>query len=158
MSSKKLIERCPFRPNSASAKIFLTVARSSAPIDADEVCRKTKLPEKKVKNLLNSYAHNPMHDAPLRKAGVRIVGKDGKYSVASCAPQPHAKRPPRGDGGKRKSGKKAKSAPKIKAKAKGKPKAKRAKKQPTPKPDAAPVPVPAQEPAAGSADTVSQAE
>lgn len=111
--STNFTKRNPFRPKSASSAIFEVLARAGKPLTAEEIRKKSKLPEAKVKTLLAAYV-NPMHLAPLKRNGVALRKDEKGYSVVSVKSDPRARRPDRGQSKKRKPskskrGKKAKS-------------------------------------------------
>lgn len=95
--NQELLERCPFREKTASRRLYLTLARADGALTKGEIAKASHLTVAKTATLLAAYL-NPMHKAPLDRVGVRIVrDKDGGYALEACKPNPHAKRPPRGE-------------------------------------------------------------
>jgi hypothetical protein len=133
---KTLLQRNPFRPKSASFAVYLAVCTAKKGMTIDDVRRKTGLPREKVATLLNSYAGNPFHTAPLQRVGVEICRKDGKFSVRSCKARPNTKRPQRGTtrkiGVEKRKSKTSKRTPKQIAAPKRKPTQENAPQKPQP--------------------------
>lgn len=126
--SKIIIERNPFRQGTASRAIHGALAEAAKPLSADEIRQRTRLSKAKVHTLLTSYHKNRFHTAPLRRVGVVIErSKDGGYRLRLCKPDPKAKRPPRGQAGR-----------KAKGQAKRPPKAQRPAQAPAENPQAPP--------------------
>ena len=87
---------CPFRDKTASKRLYLSLARSGAPMTKAQIARASHLTAAKTATLLAAYV-NPMHRAPLDRVGVRLArADDGSYMLESCKPKPKAQRPPRG--------------------------------------------------------------
>jgi hypothetical protein len=82
---------CPFKPGSASAKIFDLLAKFEEPVEEGFIVETTGLPARTVGNLLREYV-NPYHSAPLRRAGISFLQKDGKWSLKKVKADPNAKR------------------------------------------------------------------
>jgi hypothetical protein len=94
--NQDLIKRCPFHEKTASRRLYLSLARAERPLTKGEIAKAAHLTVAKTATLLAAYV-NPMHKAPMDRAGARLVRtKDGGYTLQPCKPKPHAKRPPRG--------------------------------------------------------------
>jgi hypothetical protein len=94
--NQKLIDLCPFREQTASRKLYLSLARSDSPLSKSEIARTAHLTVARTALLLAAYT-NKAHRAPMDRVGVRLIRtKDGGYMLEVCKPKPNAKRPPRG--------------------------------------------------------------
>ena len=106
--NQKLFDLCPFREKTASCRLYLTLARSAAPLSKSEIAKSAHLTVARTALLLAAY-FNPLHRAPLERVGVRLIRtKDGSFTLQTCKPKPMAKRPARGEA-KKKAVKKPKS-------------------------------------------------
>lgn len=87
-----LSKKNPFRPKSASSKIFDVLARAAKPLSLTEVRQRSKLPESTVKILLSAY-RNPIHLWPLKRIGLALKKIEKGFFLASVTANLNAKRP-----------------------------------------------------------------
>ena len=105
--NQALFDRCPFREKTASRRLYLTLARSTTPLNKSKIAKAAHLTVARTGLLIAAYV-NPLHRAPLDRVGVRLIRtKDGSFTLQACKPKPMAKRPARGEA--KKAVKKAKS-------------------------------------------------
>ena len=88
--NQELIDRCPFRENTASRLLYLAIARAGELTKA-EIAKAAHLSVAKVATLLAAYV-NPMHRAPMDRVGVRLVRTKARQLCAEAL-QTQAGRP-----------------------------------------------------------------
>ena len=102
MNAKQLLNKCPYRPGSASRAIFAALARGGKTgLTESQVSRTSHVPAAKTATLLAAYV-NPFHCSSLTRVGIALIHEEDRYRLVERAPDLNAHRPPPKKGGNEK--------------------------------------------------------